>query len=314
MKVSVIVLSYNSADTIRRTLDSVLAQRCDFDFEIVAGDDGSTDGTAEILKEYAARHSCMRLLLAKENHGLQANYFDCLEACRGEYIADCAADDYWPDCSRLQLMADALDAHPAAGMVFTDWTQTDIATGQSRLCHPTPARDCDRGELGARLLESHGKAAVMLSATLYRKSVLMPAYDAARDTLFRNPEYGCEDLQILMALSESTPSVYLPVDSICYFTGGDAAITSTADMAKAARFALSTLRLRTELKRRFGIDSARIRRAEAAIYAHALGSAARSGDTALLGTVRSFASEMKKLSLKTRMRLWYINLKDLFEK
>ena len=42
-KISVIVLTYNSSDTLREALDSVLRQKCGYDFEIVAGDDGSTD-------------------------------------------------------------------------------------------------------------------------------------------------------------------------------------------------------------------------------------------------------------------------------
>lgn len=55
-KISVILLTYNSSDTLREALDSVLRQKCGYDFEIVAGDDGSTDGTQSILQEYAARH------------------------------------------------------------------------------------------------------------------------------------------------------------------------------------------------------------------------------------------------------------------
>ncbi|MDE6269429.1 MAG: glycosyltransferase, partial [Muribaculaceae bacterium] len=144
MKVSVIVLTYNSAATIRQALDSVLTQRCDFEYEIVVGDDASTDSTREILLEYAAKNANIRLLLAPTNQGLQNNYYDCLEASRGTYIADCAGDDFWNNADRLQLMADALDRSPKVGMVYTDWIKHDLSTGCEQLCHPTLMSDISR--------------------------------------------------------------------------------------------------------------------------------------------------------------------------
>ncbi|MDE7143493.1 MAG: glycosyltransferase family 2 protein, partial [Muribaculaceae bacterium] len=56
MKVSVIVLTYNQEDTISRTLDSILAQQVDFDYEIIVGDDASTDRTRQICTQYQQRH------------------------------------------------------------------------------------------------------------------------------------------------------------------------------------------------------------------------------------------------------------------
>ena len=84
-KVSVIVLSYNSAATVEQALDSVLGQVCTFEYEVVVGDDASTDGTQEILKRYLLKHpDKVRLMLAEKNRGLQDNYFDCMEHCRAD--------------------------------------------------------------------------------------------------------------------------------------------------------------------------------------------------------------------------------------
>ncbi len=55
-EVSVITVTYNQALTIARTLDSILAQECDFDYEIVIGEDCSTDDTLDICRRYAAAH------------------------------------------------------------------------------------------------------------------------------------------------------------------------------------------------------------------------------------------------------------------
>ena len=55
IKVSVVVTTYNQQDTIARTLDSILRQECGFDYEIVIGEDCSTDGTLAVCREYARR-------------------------------------------------------------------------------------------------------------------------------------------------------------------------------------------------------------------------------------------------------------------
>ena len=103
-KVSVIVICYNQRDTISRALDSVLAQE-DCDYEVIIGDDASADGTREVCEEYARRYpGRVRLMPAAPNKGVVDNYFDCFDAARGEYVADCAGDDYWLGTRRLAEM------------------------------------------------------------------------------------------------------------------------------------------------------------------------------------------------------------------
>ncbi len=70
MKASVLVLAYNQAPFIRQALDSVLAQRADFDVEILVVEDCSTDGTREIALEYSVAHpDKIRLFLSEVNLG-----------------------------------------------------------------------------------------------------------------------------------------------------------------------------------------------------------------------------------------------------
>lgn len=91
-KVSVIVLTYNQEKLIGRTLDSILAQKCDFPFEIIVGEDCSTDGTLAVCRDYEARHpDKIRLFANNPNKGLLDNYYDCILLARGEYLADCGA-------------------------------------------------------------------------------------------------------------------------------------------------------------------------------------------------------------------------------
>lgn len=309
MKISVIVLTYNSAKTIRQALDSVLSQVCTHGFEIVAGDDASTDGTQEILKEYASRHKCIRLLCSNENRGLQANYYDCMEACRGEYIADCAGDDYWLGTSRLQLMADALDAHDDAGLVYTDWMKINENENSTELCRPALRYDCHKGELLPALLSANGNPAVNLSAAMYRKSALMPAYRLRRDSLFRNKTYVCEDLQLLATIAAETSAVYLAGPSLAYRVGHSGAITSAADKRKAVHFALASLRLRKQLGVIYNVKNSMFRYAESRLYSYALGLAACSKDETLIQEVANYSKAISHIRPTTRLRLLWLKLR-----
>lgn len=92
-KVSVMIITYNQAHFIRETLDSVLSQDYD-NLEIVVADDASTDGTQNILKEYAAKYPDKFVLVLNErNLGITGNSNAAFFACKGELIAILGGDD-----------------------------------------------------------------------------------------------------------------------------------------------------------------------------------------------------------------------------
>ncbi len=92
-KVSVIVPIFNQAPYIRETVDSVLAQDHP-NVELVLSDDGSTDGTSAILREYAARDPERIIVVASErNTGIAGAFNRALDAHSGEYIAWLGGDD-----------------------------------------------------------------------------------------------------------------------------------------------------------------------------------------------------------------------------
>lgn len=118
MKLTVAILTYNQQEYIRQALDSVLIQEVNFDYEIVVGDDCSSDNTPSILHEYAERFpNKFNLVLNQQNVGISKNYQYVLYACRGEYIALLEGDDYWTDKNKLQKSVDFLDSHPDYGFV-----------------------------------------------------------------------------------------------------------------------------------------------------------------------------------------------------
>lgn len=107
--ISVVVITYNHLKYIRQTLDSVLAQKVDVEFEIVIGDDHSTDGTTDIIAQYREKFpELIKPVLQEKNHGDGTNTRCAVTACLGEYIALCEGDDYWVDSGKLQKQYDFL--------------------------------------------------------------------------------------------------------------------------------------------------------------------------------------------------------------
>ncbi len=116
--VSVCVITYNQDKFIRKCLDSILMQDIDFRYEVVVGDDCSSDSTQAILIDYQTRYpSTIVPVFSDKNTGISANYQRVLSRCRAKYIALCEGDDFWIDSRRLQKQVDFLEGHPDYGFV-----------------------------------------------------------------------------------------------------------------------------------------------------------------------------------------------------
>lgn len=117
--VSVLLTTYNQAAFIREALDGVLMQETDFAWELLVGEDCSTDGTRAIVEEYAARHPTrIRAVLQERNIGGHANFDSLLRQARGRYIAWVEGDDAFVDPQKLARQVAYLEAHPEAAICF----------------------------------------------------------------------------------------------------------------------------------------------------------------------------------------------------
>ncbi len=123
-KVSVSIITYNHKAYIGRAIESVLKQRVNFDYEIIVGDDCSTDGTQELVKSYQQRYAdqIQTILHPTRYRGIpgRLNNVTNLYACRGQYIAMLDGDDYWISADKLQRQVDFLDQHPDYALTFHD--------------------------------------------------------------------------------------------------------------------------------------------------------------------------------------------------
>jgi len=104
------MITYNHEKFIAQALDSILMQKTNFRYEIVVGEDCSTDLTRAIVLEYQQKYpEKFKLLLHEKNIGMTANVIETLNACSGKYIALCEGDDYWTDPLKLQKQVDFLE-------------------------------------------------------------------------------------------------------------------------------------------------------------------------------------------------------------
>lgn len=134
IKVSISVLSYKHGPYVRKCLDSLLAQKVNFKYEIVVGEDNSQDGTREILLEYKEKYPDMfTLLLNDENMGTARNNHNIKLHCRGQYIATCESDDFWIDENKLQRQVDFLDQHPEYVGIGSNYVNTDVEGKRAKI-------------------------------------------------------------------------------------------------------------------------------------------------------------------------------------
>lgn len=117
--VSACIMTYNQAAFIRDCLDGAVAQKLDFGYEIIIGDDCSTDGTREICQAYAEKYPGLIKLIPRErNLGMAENFIDIISHCSGKYIANCEGDDYWTDPLKLHKQVTFLEENPDYVLCF----------------------------------------------------------------------------------------------------------------------------------------------------------------------------------------------------
>ncbi|MES2798111.1 MAG: glycosyltransferase [Bacteroidota bacterium] len=128
LQVSVLITVYNHEKFIRQCLDSIVSQITDFKFEIVIGEDCSTDNTREIVIEYANKYPDLIVpILYEHNQGNKfcpgkGNFVNTFYACKGKYIVHIEGDDYLTDNQKLQLQYDYLNKNTEASACFHNAT------------------------------------------------------------------------------------------------------------------------------------------------------------------------------------------------
>lgn len=169
-KVSVCVVTYNQEKYIRQCLQSIVDQETDFDFEVVVGDDCSTDDTRAIVSEFAERYAgIVKPLFHEKNMGAGANFKYTHDQAIGEYIAHVDGDDYCLP-GKLQSQAHILDADQRCNIV---WHRMRVLADDGKLHDGPPhlsddklsSMRFDRGDILQFI------SVGLHSSKMYRKSV-----------------------------------------------------------------------------------------------------------------------------------------------
>ena len=257
--ISVIVATYNQETTIGRTLDGILRQQCSEPLEIIVGEDCSTDGTLAVCRSYEKQYpGVVRVIANRPNKGVVDNYFDCLLAAHGDYLADCAGDDEWSDPLKLEKEVTILRQHPEVVLVHTDYLMRDAATGQLR--RPAPkwwgtngAVEITPGdEMVWHVLEHEWRPAVHLCTALWRADAFRRIYDK-HHLMLRDKRYMMEDVQLTALLATEGAMAYIP-EATLWYECGKVSVGSPADEDKKFRFQRGVLLCLTDLYCTLGLD------------------------------------------------------------
>lgn len=110
IKLSILIVTYNHAEFISKALNGIFKQEHNYLYEIIIGDDCSTDRTREILEKYYENNrNCIKLVFHKKRVGPSKNYLKLLELAQGQYISILDGDDYWDNPYKIREQISFLD-------------------------------------------------------------------------------------------------------------------------------------------------------------------------------------------------------------
>ena len=121
IKVSACIITYNHEKYLKDCIEGALMQNLSYDYEIIIGEDKSTDNSLAVCKKYRDKYpEKIKLFERIKNLGLVGNWKETLLNCNGDYIAICEGDDVWKDPDKLQKQVDFLEANPEYILTHSD--------------------------------------------------------------------------------------------------------------------------------------------------------------------------------------------------
>lgn len=210
--ISVIVLTFNHEKTISKTLDYILNQNCNFQYEVIIGDDFSTDETKKICLDYQKKFpSIIKLIFHEQNLGVTTNWINCIWEVKSKYFASCG-DDYWHNQKKLQLQYDYMELHPVCGVLHTDYDEININKNKTTKNKRSKSKDI--------ILEGYvqhyifnGTLKVCAPTMCIRKNFFDKYIPVQK---FIDLNFPIEDWPTLVILSKYSTINYLPISTVTY--------------------------------------------------------------------------------------------------
>jgi glycosyltransferase involved in cell wall biosynthesis len=251
--VSVIVITYNHGPYIEECLESLANQDCDFPFEILVGEDCSTDDTREHVLKISKRYpDLIRPILSDRNLGAHNNSRNLMSLAAGKHIAICEGDDYWHRSDKLRRQVEILEASSDISLVCTDADAYFQNTGKR--IHSIHERNGQWNNLH----EDMTLALLTRKINIFTCSVCMPK-ELRLKILEDNPyefsnEHLMGDLQLWLELSRLGRIVPIRESLATYRVIAESASRSSNYM-KIFKFQQSALQLSEHYVRKFGYEA-----------------------------------------------------------
>jgi glycosyltransferase involved in cell wall biosynthesis len=297
--VSVVTLTYNHEPYIAQAIESVLAQKADFPFEYVIGEDCSTDRTRAIVDGYARRYpDVIRVVSGPVNVGALANIIRVNGAMRGKYIATLEGDDFWSDETKLRRQVDFLERHPEYGVVHTDVNHLHQESGrlEERYNHALGLR-IPEGDVFEALLDPE-QYIVKTPTALFRRELQDRHVDYR---LVQERGWVIADLFNWLSMARFAKYKYFPEATATYRVLPDSS-SNTKNFRKRTQLHRSLYEIRTYFTEHFPCEEAIGRKINAWYVGTMLFDAFRMGDRALADEMREFARQ-KRITLNLKKRL-----------
>jgi glycosyltransferase involved in cell wall biosynthesis len=206
LKVSVVIPTYNDADTLAEAVESALAQNFEHEFEVIVVNDGSTDATRTVLEKFGDQIR----VIDQDRRGVSGARNVGIQAAAGEYIALLDADDSWMEHKLARTVA-LLDGNPVSSAVFSD---AQIAQEPGRLLPPNyvDARFAHSPTLDEMLNPKSWP--ILPSATVIRRRTLLEIGGFPEE--FAAHDYGCEDTLAFLLIRERGEIIFVPDKLVRY--------------------------------------------------------------------------------------------------
>jgi glycosyltransferase involved in cell wall biosynthesis len=299
--VSVNMLAYNHGPYIRRAIEGVLRQETAFPFELIIGEDCSTDNTREIACGFQRSHpTIVRVVTSEKNVGVKANIRRTIAACRGRFIAYCEGDDYWHDTSKLQRQVAFLEANADYALVHSNYRTYHVESGRMAPRSLGLRLDLDDGSAFNDILS--GQRIILTLTVCLRKAVMDLVLRECPECF--DPRFLMGDTQLWLEMARRGKVKYLP-DVLATYQVLPESATQSRDPARVLRFALSAKDVLDHYIEKYGCSAEARIAAKTRSAFHLLRCAYRAGDVQVaIDALREYRRLAARIPLEGRFCYW----------
>ena len=297
--VSVKMITYNHAPFIAQAIEGVLQQKTDFPFELVIGEDCSTDGTRKIVFEYQKKYPhIIRVITSDKNVGMKKNGLRTMKAGTGKYIAFCEGDDYWQSHHKLQKQADYLEGHADCGLVFSSYDVYHVTTKKKIEDFIRYRKKIIPENLS--LFDIVAGNGAPLTCTVMARRTLCEEIMKSDPYLHKSGHFLMGDTQLWAEMATKARLYYIPESMATHIITEESA-TRSKDVKKELRFTVSNVELMLYLCRKYDPSQQLKNKYEAYLYECTSKLASHTRNKELADEVRR---EKKSLTGKDRLRYY----------